>query len=85
MAECTQCPHTVGDSYQRDCCFPDCVGGWEEAYKNISAKAGVLEIGHFTVWKDGERVNIVKDDGEGGGFDADVFEKVITDFYDNHF
>jgi len=33
LKQCTQCPHTVGDSDVRDCCFPDCVGGWEEAFK----------------------------------------------------
>jgi len=33
MSECKQCPHVVGDTYQRDCAFPDCIGGWEEAYK----------------------------------------------------
>lgn len=38
MSECTQCPHTVGDSYQRDCGFPDCVGGWEEAHKDLATK-----------------------------------------------
>ena len=26
MAECKQCPHKVGNSYQRDCAFPDCMG-----------------------------------------------------------
>ena len=26
MSKCTQCPHVVGDSYQRDCVFPDCIG-----------------------------------------------------------
>jgi len=26
MADCTQCPHAVGDSYQRDCDFPHCMG-----------------------------------------------------------
>jgi hypothetical protein len=26
MSKCTQCPHIVGDSYQRDCAFPDCMG-----------------------------------------------------------
>jgi hypothetical protein len=31
MAKCKQCPHAVGDSYQRDCCFPDCIG-WSIEY-----------------------------------------------------
>ena len=26
MSECKQCPHVVGDSYQRDCAFPECIG-----------------------------------------------------------
>lgn len=26
MSKCEQCPHDVGDSYQRDCGFPDCIG-----------------------------------------------------------
>jgi len=26
MSKCKQCPHDVGDSYKRDCCFPDCMG-----------------------------------------------------------
>ena len=33
--KCTQCPHMVGDSYERDCGFPDCMGGWEEAYRDL--------------------------------------------------
>lgn len=37
MSKCTQCPHVVGDSYQRDCAFPDCMG-WhiEKNVKPIS-------------------------------------------------
>ena len=26
MVKCLNCPHAVGDSYQRDCAFPDCMG-----------------------------------------------------------
>jgi len=26
MTKCIQCPHVVGDIYQRDCAFPDCIG-----------------------------------------------------------
>lgn len=26
MIKCTQCPHKVGDSYQRVCGFPECMG-----------------------------------------------------------
>ena len=36
MSKCKDCPHIIGDTYQRDCCFPDCVGGWEKAYKDLS-------------------------------------------------
>lgn len=25
MSECKQCPYKVGDSYKRDCAFPDCM------------------------------------------------------------
>ena len=25
LLTCDQCPHTVGDSYQRDCAYPDCL------------------------------------------------------------
>lgn len=32
---CTQCPHTVGDAYQRDCCFPDCCSGNPDAAAQI--------------------------------------------------
>jgi uncharacterized protein YbdZ (MbtH family) len=24
-SECRQCPHVVGDIYERDCAFPDCM------------------------------------------------------------
>jgi len=41
MSECKQCPHVVGDSYQRDCAFPDCIGGWEEAYKILQSQCEV--------------------------------------------
>lgn len=27
--DCKDCPHKVGDASERDCCFPDCVGGWQ--------------------------------------------------------
>jgi hypothetical protein len=33
MKGCTQCPHVVGDYTERDCGFPDCMGGWEAVYK----------------------------------------------------
>ena len=33
MSKCTQCPNVVGDSYQRDCAFPDCMGWYIE--KNV--------------------------------------------------
>ena len=33
---CKDCPHIIGDTYQRDCCFPDCVGGWEKAYEDLA-------------------------------------------------
>lgn len=26
MSRCKQCPNTVGDNYERDCSFPDCIG-----------------------------------------------------------
>ena len=26
MGECKQCPHVIGDIYERDCSFPDCIG-----------------------------------------------------------
>ena len=31
--ECKSCPHVVGDNYERDCDFPDCIGWHIE--KNI--------------------------------------------------
>ena len=34
--KCEECPHDVGDSYQRDCSFPDCSGGWEAVSKHQS-------------------------------------------------
>ena len=33
--KCKTCPHIIGDTYDRDCCFPDCVGGWEKAYSTL--------------------------------------------------
>lgn len=38
MPECTQCPHIIGDYTERDCGFPDCMGGWESAYKAFQAE-----------------------------------------------
>jgi len=32
MTTYTQCPHTVGDDHERDCCFPNCEGGWEAVF-----------------------------------------------------
>lgn len=40
--ECTQCPHVVGDIYERDCGFPDCIGGWEQAFISVNAKYNEL-------------------------------------------
>jgi hypothetical protein len=34
---CKDCPHVIGDITERDCCFPDCVGGWESVYKSLQA------------------------------------------------
>lgn len=44
-----------------------------------------LIIGKFSLWNDGERIIIIKDDGEGGGFDVKLFEESISKFYDEHF
>lgn len=46
MSECPQCPHIVGDYTERDCGFPDCMGGWEEAYKNLSQQHQWRTEGH---------------------------------------
>jgi len=43
MSKCTQCPHAVGDSYQRDCAFPDCMGGWDEVYKDLANQFAELQ------------------------------------------
>lgn len=32
---CPSCPHIVGDAYLRDCCFLDCLGGWEQAFLSL--------------------------------------------------
>lgn len=31
MSKCKDCPHDVGDSYERDCSFPNCIG-WTIIY-----------------------------------------------------
>lgn len=36
MSKCTQCPSTIGDYTERDCGFPDCMGGWEEVYREAN-------------------------------------------------
>lgn len=47
MSECTQCPHKVGDSYERDCCFPDCMGWWiEKNVKPIPDRNHDYDFGH---------------------------------------
>ena len=33
--ECKECPHIVGDSFQRDCAFPECCGGWEAVFDEL--------------------------------------------------
>lgn len=44
MSECKQCPHAIGDSTERDCCFPDCIGGWEAAFKTVVADRDELRV-----------------------------------------
>ena len=43
MADCKQCSYIVSDYYARDCVFPDCIGGWEAAYKNLISKNLVIK------------------------------------------
>lgn len=45
MSKCTQCPHVVGDAYERDCAFPDCCGGWETVYKGMIMDITVAKTG----------------------------------------
>jgi len=42
-------------------------------------------VGDFKLWNDGERINFVKTDGEGGSFDIDLFERCVSDFFDKNF
>lgn len=41
--DCKDCPHVVGDATERDCCFPDCRGGWDAVYKAERARVESLE------------------------------------------
>ena len=40
---CTTCPHEVGDATERDCAFPDCSGGWEQAHLDSQDRIAELE------------------------------------------
>ena len=51
MSKCTQCPNVVGDSYQRDCVFPDCVGGWQAAYEDLVKELAETEQALVDIWK----------------------------------
>lgn len=42
MSTCKQCPHKVGDAMQRDCAFPDCIGGWEAALLQVEERNNEL-------------------------------------------
>ena len=53
MNDCKQCPHVIGDSYQRDCCFPDCIG-WTIEYnpKPIPSRMHDYDFYHIDHEKD---------------------------------
>ena len=38
MSTCKQCPHKIGDATERDCAFPDCIGGWEAAFMQAEGR-----------------------------------------------
>lgn len=47
---------------------------------------GKYTIKHFSVYPDGSKsVWIAQDDGEGGQFPSESFEKAIKDYYDKNF
>ena len=41
--DCTQCPHDVSDAHQRDCAWPDCQGGWDAVFKQVSDERDTLK------------------------------------------
>lgn len=47
MKDCKDCPHVIGDAYQRDCCFPDCIG-WsiEKNVKPIPDRSHDYDFSH---------------------------------------
>jgi len=45
----------------------------------------VVDTGNFKIWKNGNLVFIENKDREAGGFDTDLFEKCISDHFDNNF
>jgi hypothetical protein len=52
---CQSCPHEVGDTYQRDCAFPDCIGGWKQAYKLREESINKQIDEAFNLGKESER------------------------------
>lgn len=78
--DCPQCPHAVGDSYDRDCDFPFCVGWRIE--KNV--KPIPIRDFDFDFWHE-------EYDGENGlaGAAKDYFDavdqiiEIQNDFHEN--
>ena len=64
---------------EEDVCSPrSCVA-------SFLVRSFMLELHASQSWSDGERLYIWRNDGEGGAFSLEEFEKVVEKFYDEHF
>jgi hypothetical protein len=40
--DCKDCPYEVGDKSERDCAFPDCVGGWQAYAEHLEEQLMII-------------------------------------------
>ncbi len=64
---------------------------WDKLSKRLSSNADLvndtrkLHLESFDIWRFEDTINIVRADGEAGGFGLDSFDKCVNKFFDNNF
>ncbi len=64
---------------------------WDKLSKRLSSNADLvndtrkLHLESFDIWRFEDTINIVRADGEAGGFGLESFDKCVNKFFDNNF
>ncbi len=78
----------TADNRDNDCLINDLnhqIEGFKEYIEIQKKSVKKLQLESFDIWRFENTINIVRADGEAGGFDLDSFDKCVNKFFDNNF